>query len=678
MEKKISICPVCSRRCTVELTVEKDEILAVAPYRGEGFEDCCPYCVKGANGGAYRARADRLLTPLRRVGERGEGRFDPISWEEAIEEISHRLLELRARHGADSVAFFAGYTKWFRPMLQRFATDFGSANYGTESSSCQRSAVMANICDTGLQSLPDYKNAGILLVTARRRLTPGAKKAAKAGMKVIVVDPCSAPDIEHFADLHLRPRPGTDIALAYGIARELILSGKADADYIEKHVHGFEAYLDRAMGFDPETVERLTGVAADEVRSAARMIAENLPMALQEGFTGLIHHRNGMQGVRAWNALTAITGCYGRPGGNLPTAKLLCSGYPESRHRDFEFEHPRPIDKSKRIGAQRFPLWNALLDECQAMDFPEAAERGELRAIFALGFNARMFPHSEGIFNVLKNLDFFVDCDVWLSDSARYADIVLPAALSYERDQLCFVGGDKKLWLSSPAVAPLGEARSDEDILIALARAMDLGDPLFEAGKEACRRFILEGTGITLEELRGADRPIAIPPVEPPKPLVEGFPTPSGCFELYSEAIAKNCSLDPLPEYIEPLAGEDRVKYPLCLMAGVRSDRYAHVLHCRTHTVAPLRALRPQPAVDMHPADAAALGLDKGDRVRLESAYGAIEVAVDLDESLLPGCVNMYHGYSEADVNSLLPADWLDPYSGFPGYKAMACRVVKI
>ena len=95
MEKKIRVCPVCSRRCTVELSVDKGEITAVAPYRGEGFEGCCAYCVKGANGGAYRSRADRLLTPLRRVGERGEGRFEAISWEEAIEEISRRLLKLR-------------------------------------------------------------------------------------------------------------------------------------------------------------------------------------------------------------------------------------------------------------------------------------------------------------------------------------------------------------------------------------------------------------------------------------------------------------------------------------------------------------------------------------------------------------------------------------------------------
>lgn len=679
MDKKTvkSICGICSRRCIVELELEGGDISAVRPVREEGFEGCSNLCLRGVRGGDYRRRGDRLLTPLRRVGERGEGRFEPIGWDEAICEISERLLALRERHGADSVAFFAGYTKWLRPMLHRLASDFGSANYGTESSSCQRSCIMANICDTGLQTRPDYKNAGVLLVTARQRLMPGAKKAAKEGMKLIVVDPALSPDIEKYAEVHLRPRPGTDIALAYGIARALIVSGKADMEYIEKHVHGFDKYRERAMAYTPERVESLCGVSAADVLRAAEIIGANLPLSLQEGFTGLIHHRNGMQAVRAWEALTAICGCYGRTGGNLPTAKLRCDGYAESLGRGFEFAHPRLISKDGRTGAKKFLLWNALLDECQAMDFPAAAARGELKAIFALGMNARMFPDSEGIFAMLKGLDFFVDCDLWLSDTAKYADIVLPVCTSYERDQLAYVGGDRKLWLSRAAVEPMGESRSDEDIVIALAQKMELGDELFDAGKEACWRYILEGTGISLEALRASDKPLPIPPVETPKPLEEGFSTPSGRFELWSELIAENCGLDPLPDFVPPLAGQDTEAYPLTLMAGVRSDRYAHAFHSRTHTVASLRARRSEAAVDVHPDDAVKLDIKKGDRVRLETFFGSIEVAVDIDADLLPGCVNMYQGYSEADVNSLIPGDYLDPYSGFPGYKAIACRIVK-
>lgn len=676
--KKISTCPICSRRCTVELTVENGVLVSLAPKTDEGFEGCSQLCSKGARAIHYRNRPDRILSPLRRIGERGEGLFEEISWDEAIEEISDRLLLLRETHGADSVGFFTGYSKWYRPMFHRLATVFGSSSYATESSSCQRSCVMANICDTGFQSAPDYENTGLILATARRRFPPPLRAALERGAKLIVIDPGLSPEIEKCATLHLRPRPGTDIALAYGISRELILSGKADLDYISRHVLGFEEYRERAMGFDLERVEQLTGIPSETVAEAARIIGENLPMSILEGFTGLIHHRNGLQAVRAWEALSAITGCYGRPGGNLPTGRLCGDGHIETPLRSFELAKPCPLDMSRSIGAKRFPLWASLLDECQAMDFPAAVEKGELKAIFALGFNARMFPHSQGIFEMLKKLDFFVDCDIWLSDSAKYADIVLPAAVSFEREQLAFVAFDSKLWLQEKAVEPLGLARSDEDIICDLARAMKLGDPLLEAGAEECRRFMLEGSGISLSELRAAKSPIPIPHFEAPRPLEEGFATPSGRFELVASLIADCPGLDPLPDYIDPLGDQDREAYPLCLMGGVRTERYSHVLHSRTHSVPAIRSIRPEAAVDMHPSDAVALGLQKGDRVKLETPFGAIECGVDTDPGLLPGCVNMYHGYSEADVNELYPADYLDPYSGFPGYKAIACRVSKI
>jgi len=675
--KKISSCPVCSRRCAMELTVENGEPVSLRPKVSEGFEGCSQLCSKGVRAIDYRNRPDRVLSPLRRVGERGEGRFEAISWDEAIEEISRRLLDIRSAHGADVVSFFTGYTKWYRPVFRRFAAFFGSKNYATESSSCQRSCVMANICDTGFQSAPDYKNTGVILATARRRFPPPLKAAVERGAKLIVVDPGLSPEIEKYASLHLRPRPGTDIALACGIASELIVSGKADMDYIARHVKGWEEYSARVMLFGLEKTAAITGVPASQISEAARMIGENLPMSLLEGFTGLIHHRNGMQAVRAWDALCALTGSYGLPGGNLPVGRLCADGHVETPIRSFELAHPFPTELSDSIGGRRFPLWAALLDECQAMDYPEAFRRGELKAIFALGFNARMFPNSQGIFEMLKKLDFFVDCDVWLSDSAKYADIVLPAAVSFEREQLAFLAFDSKLWLQEKAVEPLGLARSDEDIICSLARAMKLGDPVLEGGPEKCWEFMLEGSGISLGTLRTAAAPVEIPRVPAPKPLEEGFATASGKFELVSSRIEGLEGLDALPDFIEPLGDQDSEEYPLCLMSGVRTDSYTHALHSRTHDVASIRALREEAALDIHPSDAETLGLTEGMRVKLETPYGAIETGLRLDGGLLPGCVNMYHGYREADVNTLYPADYLDPYSGFPGYKAIACRVRK-
>ena len=208
-------------------------------------------------------------------------------------------------------------------------------------------------------------------------------------------------------------------------------------------------------------------------------------MSLQEGFTGLIHHRGGVSAIRAWSALCAICGCYGRKGGNLPKGILRSNGHIATPFRNFELAHPVDLPTDKRIGAKRFPLFNALLDEAQAMEFPAAVGRGELKAIFALGMNARMFPDSEGMFETLRKIPFFVDCDIWLSDTAKFADIVLPVSVSYERDQLTEVCMDSKLLWVDAAIENMGESRSDEDIIRALAKALKIDDELFGEGADA-------------------------------------------------------------------------------------------------------------------------------------------------------------------------------------------------
>jgi len=676
-EIKSCICGICSNRCIMDITVSDGKIVRAAPRRGPGFEGCSKPCPRGACAADYEYRSDRILTPLRRIGARGEGKFEPISWDEALDLIAEKLLAVRAAHGADSVVFYTGYSKWYRPMFHRLAGSFGSVNYGTESSSCHHACVVASFCDTGLKSAPDYENAGILLTFARARLPKPAKTAHERGMKILVVDPRTSRDIADYADLHLRPRPGTDGALAHALANLLIASGCCDTAYIDQYVHGFDAYRSYVASFTPERAEALTGVPAEQIRAAAEMIAENLPLSIYDGFSGSIHHRNGVQNFRAWDALNAVTGCYGRKGGNRPVGRLLHDAYTPISFREHDFALPQPLDMTKKVGAKRFPVWNELINECQCMDFAEAARRGELRAIFALGMNARMFPDSNGFFEMLSRLDFYVDCDIWLSDSAKYADIVLPAATSYERDSVIRVGAKDKIWYSPRAVQPLGSARSDEDIICDLARRIAPDDTLLCAGKEDCWRWQLEGTGITLEQLKLRETPYPLPAAEPaPKPLETGFPTPTGKFELASEILAAH-GYPSLPEYTDVFAGENTDAYPLTLMAGVRTDRYAHAFHTRVHTVSRLRAARPEAAVDLHPSDADALGLRRGDRAVLQTAFAAIEVAVDFDTDLLPGTVNMYQGYSEADVNTLLPPDWLDPISGFPGYKAIPCRIAK-
>lgn len=675
-ETKRSICSICSGQCPVDVTTENGVVTRVRPVADKSFAGAGPLCIRGAVGEDYVNHADRVRSPLRRVGKKGEGRFEPISWDEAYATIGEKLCAYRSSFGADSVAFFSGFSKWYRHWLQRLAWSFGTENYGTESSSCHRSTAIAKLTTTGFEASPDLANASSAVVIAASRLMPGVKKQCARGMKLVVIEPRTSPDIEEYADVHLRPIPGTDGAVACGLAREIIENGWADMDYIEKYVHGFNEYREYTAQFTPERVQQLSGVDADALRRAARILAENRPVSIVDGFTGIIHQRGGMQAFRAYTCLSAILGCYGLAGGNLPTALMPASGHVVTSWRSYAFAHENRPENSLRIGADRFPVWTAATDEFQAMDLARHIREQRpypLKAIFALGMNARMFPDSGAMFSALEQLEFFVDVDLFMTDTAKYADIVLPAAASFERDQLGTIARDRFLYYSHRAADP-GLARSDEDIICDLARYIAPQDELLCAGRDACYRFMLERLPWTLEDIKQLP-PQPLPPVyAAPEPLKDGFNTPTGRFEIYSELIAGIDGFCPLPEY-SPGAEPATEELPLLLMAGVRAGNYEFAFHTRTHRVERLRALRPEPSVDMHPEDMAQLGLAPGDSVVLSTAFGSIAVKCAEDCRLMRGTVNMYHDYSEADVNSIIPADYLDPYSGFPGYKAIRCRV---
>jgi anaerobic selenocysteine-containing dehydrogenase len=285
----------------------------------------------------------------------------------------------------------------------------------------------------------------------------------------------------------------------------------------------------------------------------------------------------------------------------------------------------------------------------------------------------------------LSSLDFLVNVDLFLTDTSRYADIVLPACSSVERSEFrCYPQG----WalLSQPAIEPLYESRSDAHIIFDLARRLGLDDPLFEAGYDASLDWILEPSGMTVEQLKAHPFGMAVPDRRPPAErscLTAGFPTPSGRMEFASSPLAEYAEshgYEALPIYRPPryspeAAPELAAEYPFILNTGSRLPMF---VHSRTFRVPWNRMLRPRAAADLHPADAARLGVSQGDRIRISTPSGSIEVDANLTGSGLPGVVHMYHGYREADVNTLFEPDYQDPISGFPGYKSLLCQVQRM
>lgn len=680
VEIRRSVCPVCDKACGIDVSVKDGKVVRIEGTRehpaSKGY-----LCPRGISARGYIYRPDRVLYPLRRVGARGEGKFERISWEEAYQEIAARLGAVKKDCGPAAVSFFSGHTKWYRAFLQRFAYSFGSPNYGTESSCCFTHGYMAWKTFAGIHSMPDMARSGVFLGWAYSpykdpRSVAAAEKFRARGGKIIIVDCRRTQAADKLADLFLQPRPGTDLALALCLANILIRNDWIDRDYIKKYVYGFENYAACCRGYDEHNVEELTGVPYQLVYAAAEMIHNNLPVSVNK-FNG--HHINAYQANRAIFSILALTGCYDRAGGQKPAPFAYGHSGGGFRLLDQAFIHERePLGGPLPVGAERFPLWYRLEREQQAMDLSRQILEGTpypVKGLLALGMNYRMFPDPEHMREALLALDFFVDADLFLTDTAKLADIVLPSASTLERRDIKTYGG--AMWYPEAAIEPMGESRSDAQILCGLAEAMDLPDPLLRSGPEACWRHMMRHMELGLEEISGG-LPVKLPDAKPwvPGEYLAHIQTPTGRLELKSSILEDHpdWGLDPVPSYYPPLNNVDPGLYPYTLVTGVRlPNRF----HSRLRGVAWEDQVSSRTLAELSHEDAAALDIKDGDLVEVFTKDGCIRLPAYPNGRCLPGSVHIYHGDPQADVNTLMDRNHLDPYDGFPAFRSTRCGVRK-
>jgi anaerobic selenocysteine-containing dehydrogenase len=510
IEVRKSICAICDpgSMCGLDLYVKDEKIIKV-----EGSEkhpsNMGTLCPKGAAIRQYIYHEDRIKTPLKRAGPKGSGRFEPISWDEALQTIAEKFNVIKKETGPESVAFFSGFSKYFRPYLKRLAHSFGSPNYLTESCTCYQAMVMAQTLVYGQPAGPDLMNTRCLLVWTANPFhsNPGGGRAIlkgkERGMKLIVVDPRQTPTTA-LADIHLQLRPGTDGALALAMANVIINEKLYDQDFVFKYTHGFDEYKAYVAGFTPEKGEELTGVPAAKIRAAARMFATVKPSSIMPSASPVVHHTNGVQNYRAVFSLVGLTGNFDIPGGNMvvPTSLIHTPG--RILTHEHEFIQSRPwSEMPPRIGADKFPVWvDTIDDEAQGMQLPFQIRSGKpypVKALIGFGLNHRMWPDPKGLLESLEKLDLFVNVDLFMTDTCKHADIVLPACSSVERSELrCYAMG--YIIYTQPAIQPLYESRPDADIIYELASRLELDDPLLKAGYEASIDYILEPSGIKLAE----------------------------------------------------------------------------------------------------------------------------------------------------------------------------------
>ncbi len=691
IEIKHSVCDICTPgpQCGLNVYVKDNQILKVEGMPGFPGSNG-KLCTKGAANRQYIYREDRIHTPMKRVGERGSKDFVPISWDEAYDLIEKNLSSIRREYGAESVIWFTGYTKWIRPWLRRMCNSFGGHNYMTESSTCFRSGRMANETIFGRDVRGDMMGGPHLIVgwacnpfINAYPMGKGYVRAKENGAKIIIIDVRHTQAAEKLADLFMQPKIGTDAVLAHAIANIIIQNGWQNQEFIDKYAHGYEAYKEMVSKYDLDTAERITGVPRKDIKKAAKWMSHISPAMISPN-NGIVHHVNGYNTHRAVMCLNVITGNFDKPGTVLPVFDTfidMASGF-DSHEEEFMNETRTP-KTMPQVGEERFPLWNIMTEDGQTMDLPRQILEGtpyEIHAMAAFGVNTMIFPETELFRKAMKKLDFIFATDLFWTEACSYADVVLPVCSSVERSEAKFYGGGF-FYYTSPAIKPLYESRDDVEIITELARRLCPEDKILCSGYYECMKYMFREMPEEIEAAKKSGLPYRSARFRPYKPgsyLENGPKTPTGKLELYSELIAginPSYNLNPLPEYYDGNLGMDPEKYPFVIMTGARLP---HTLHSRLHKVPWLRSLRPDPMVDINPADAARLGIKQGDRVRIYNSTGEIHVLANLTEVSNVGDLHFIHGYQEANATDLIPGDALDPYSGFPSFKQVRCAIEKM
>ena len=689
-----SICSICNphSHCGLDLYIKDGEIIKVEGMM-EHMSSKGTLCSKGAATRQYVYHEDRIKTPLKRVGPKGSGNFDEISWEEAYSTIADKFNNLKKEGTPEQAAFFVGFTKWMRPFVQRLAHTYGTPNYCSESSTCFKSMNLAWKLNFGAMGGPDMPNTNCLLVWTSNPMYTNTTQAQmimdkkENGMKMIVVDPRITP-MATLADIHLQLRPGTDGALALGMGHVIVENGWYDKELVDKYFHGFDEYKSYIKDFTPEKTEELTGVPKEKIIAAAELYSHVKPAAFVPSASPVVHHTNGLQNYRAAMLLVGLTGNYDVKGGNFVKQDSWlesASGFP-SRYQSYIT--PKPLSEMKpRIGSADLPVWMDLTYEAQAMYLPKQIHEGKpypITHVMGFGMNYRMWPDSENMLNALKKLEFFVNTEIFMTDTCKYADIVLPVCTSVERSELKSYNNGYIIY-TKPAIQPLFQSKPDSEIIFELAKRLDIDDDLMKQGYEANIDWIIAPSGMTVEELKKHPTGMMSPqdPRKFKKYEEEGFHTISGKIECTSEELRKysqSHGYDPLPTY-KPSASsaaanpELAKEYPFIINTGSRLPMY---IHTRTFRLPWTKSLRPEIAADINREDAAELGIEQGDDIILSTPKGSIKVKANLSDMILKGVVSIFHGFSEADVNTLIESYYLDPISGFPGFKSFLGKVEKV
>ena len=673
-----TLCRMCDTRCSLDVHIANGVLRDITPAAGNPVNEgrMCPRA--GAAIDVFY-HLERILQPLKR---QDDGSFVAISREQALDEIADQMLRIKRSHGARSVGFWKGEAVGFQQQeeyVRRFAHAFGSPNYFSNDSACYNGRYLGNYLVTGFWNPYPYHSVADLILlfgtnppVCHPPFMAEFADAKARGAKLVVVDPRLNP-IACYADIFAQPYPGTDGALAWGIIRHLITTGNTDRDFVDRYCLGFDAVAAYAERFTPDYVERESGVYAEVVVQIAAMLAAARPKISLYMGAGLEHHQNGVNNIRALVVLLCLCGAVDNECG-------LVWSEPIAR-RDLTLYHELPLDDQKPIGADRFPVLYQVRKECHTMTAIDCMLGGgeyPLRGLIITGANPAVTnPNTAKVEAGLKSLDLLVVNDLFLTKTARLAHYVLPAATFLERAELHFNSKYQRAYLSTK-VAEVSGVMDEYTLWRELAERLGFAEQYFPWRDEMeVNRYIIEPSGVSIEDLQTHPEGVPYKTASYHKYRSRPFPTASGKIE-FTSAYLKSLGLSELPEYLPPYhVREKSADYPFLLTTGARKTLFYHSRH---QNIAHFRKIHRRAEVEIHPDDAAKLGINNGEPVRIVSPVGSlvIEAKIVHPSELRQGVIEIYHGWEEWRVNFLTHDDINDPISGFPLLKAVPVRIEKI
>ena len=695
-----STCRMCHGVCGVLVHIQNDRVVKVT-----GDPDCPTskgyICTKGRASLEFLYHPDRLHSPLKRVGERGENKWQRISWDDALDTIAEKLLAFKQEYGPESIVGTQGTGRPYTVFFQRFLSGLGTPNLTGCGHVCYICRIAACAMTCGTLPICDYYGFGgvypeCVLVWGCNVTESGASdgmcgyqltQAIRTGSKVIVVDPRRTA-LAAKADYWLQIRPGTDDALAMGMLHTIIHEELYDKAFVEKWTVGFDELAKRVKDYPLERVAEITWVPAEAIRGAARMYAAAQPACTQWGVS-IDQNINSFQTIRAILCLSGMTGNIDVPGGDVfwvPPPNVIVQS-PRLNPGIMILDKIAPEAWSKKIGAGKYRV----LSQVHPHDFLDAVCSGNpysVKALFIMGSNM-LVSRSEPLIiaEALKQIDFIVAVDLFMTPTTQLADIVLPAASWLETDD---VADMHFVWcvLVRQKVATIGECRDDKQIMIDLGRRMGMEDCFPWKNVEEYCDWVLKDSGITFAQFK--ELGILTGKMSYRKYEREGFDTPSGKFEFHCSTLEK-MGYDPLPLVVEPPESpystpELFKRYPLIITTGARTQHY---FHAEGRQVPSLRKRAPDPLVEIHTDTATDLGIVDGDWVWIENPRGRIKQRARLTDGIHPGVVSAQHGwwfpeqeppeygFRESNINLLTGGMPYDPHTGSESWRSFLCKVYK-